>query len=103
MVRSGEGLSEPRSGEDFLVLVSDGEANKAWSAYVAVGSDADSFAAQRANVLVISDDGVRADTRKRTVSALADLPDRGDIVETFEARETIRLTARGAKTLRRPL
>jgi hypothetical protein len=86
LVPSGEGLLQPRSGEDFLVLVvSDGEANKAWSAYVAVGPAADSFDARRANVLVISDEGVGADARRRILSALAALPDRGDKVATLQA------------------
>ena len=86
LVRSGEGLLEPRSGEDFLVLVvSDGEANKAWNAYVAVGPDADSFDARRGNVLVISDEGVSADARRRILSALAALPDHGDNVATLQA------------------
>jgi hypothetical protein len=56
-------------------VVSDGEANKAWSAYVAVGPAADSFDARRANVLVISDEGVGADARRRILSALAALPE----------------------------
>lgn len=81
----GEGLLLPRSDEDFLVLVlSDGEADKAWGAYVAVGPDADSFDARRSNVLVISDDGVRADVHKRILAALASLPDRGEKVATLE-------------------
>jgi len=76
-----------RNGEDFLVLVlSDSHADKAWDAYVAVGPHSDSFDARRANVLVIADNGVSADARKRIVAALASLPDHGDRVATLRMR-----------------
>jgi hypothetical protein len=87
LATSADAAFMARSGEDFLVLVlSDGEADKAWSAYVAVGRHSDSFDARRANVLVIADDGVSPDTRKRIVAALASLPDHGDRVATLRVR-----------------
>jgi hypothetical protein len=86
LATSGKAAFVTRNGEDFLVLVlSDGEADKAWEAYVAVGPDSRSFDARRANVLVIADDGVSAEARKRIVSALSALPDYGDKVATLRA------------------
>ena len=87
LATSGEAAFMTRSGEDFLVLIlSDGNADKAWAAYVALGPDSDSFDARRANVLVIADDGVSADARKRIVAALASLPNHGDRVATLAMR-----------------
>ncbi len=84
---SGAKLFQPRRLEDYYVVIvlPDDVAAKAWRAYVAAGPDANTFNARRANVLVIADDGVSADTRKRILAALAALPDRGDKVTTLEA------------------
>jgi hypothetical protein len=84
---SGAKLFQPRRLEDYYVVIvlPDDVAAKAWRAYVAAGADANTFNARRANVLVIADDGVRAETRTRIVAALAALPDRGDKVVTLRA------------------
>jgi hypothetical protein len=84
-VSSDDGLLLPRSRADFLVLVlSDRGADKAWAAYVALRPLPEAFDARRANVIVVSDDGVPPDTRKRIIAALAALPDHGDKVATLE-------------------
>ena len=73
------------SQTNFLVLVlSDSVADKAWSAYLALGPLPEAFDARRANVLVVSDDGVPPDTQKRIIAALTALPDHGNKVATLE-------------------
>jgi hypothetical protein len=86
LITNADQVLQPRSREDFLVLVlSEAHAKKAWSALVTLGPDSDSFDARRANVLVIADDGVSPDTRRRILSALGALPDHGDRVEIIKA------------------
>lgn len=74
-------LLVPESDESFLVFVArDSDAEAAWPDYERQQDD-DSFDARRANVVVVSDDGPPAPTRKRILAALAALPDRGSPVE----------------------
>ena len=71
----------PRDGGDVMVLVlSDAEARQDWADFVRLGPDADSFDALRANVMVVSDEGLSKQERQRIRDALDDLPDRGDAV-----------------------
>jgi hypothetical protein len=71
----------PREGGDVMVFVgSDAAAREAWADFVRVGSDADSFSALRANVMVVSDGGLSSQERRRIRDALGELPDRGDPV-----------------------
>lgn len=74
--REGD-LLTPRGGEPFLVIVaSDVLADEAWPDYESQ-QPRESFAARRANVLVISDSGLGEAERERVLAAMSSLPDRG--------------------------
>jgi hypothetical protein len=74
--REGD-LLTPRGGEPFLVIVaSDVLAEEAWPDYE-YRQPRESFAARRANVLVISDSGLGEAERERVLAAMSSLPDRG--------------------------
>jgi hypothetical protein len=73
-------LLAPRGGAEFIVLViSDAAADDAWHVYESQPTF-HSFDARRANVVVISDSGLRLIQRRRVLDALSSLPARGAAV-----------------------
>lgn len=77
----------PRNDEPLIVQVlTDREAEEAWSGFVTVGAGDGSLTVRRANVLAISDVGLTSDARAHVRSAMAALPDRGVAVDSLEER-----------------